>query len=447
MQRIRDWKVHSASVVAVIAIMTLALITNGNASTRQVELIQTPRGIKAWLVEERSIPLISLKFSFEGGSMQDPPEKGGLASLLASLLTEGAGDLTAEAFARRLSDEGAQIGISSSRDQIHGGLDTLSKRFEASVDLLRLAVTAPRFEAESVERARQQRIAELDLSDKEPRAISLDAWYGATFPGQPYGRPANGTQSSVKSLQQSDLRAFHKRILARDNLRVVIVGDIDKVTASKVIDRIFGDLPEKAERDRKLKPEPARIAAPLIVTRDLPLATAAFGAAGLASDHPQFPALQVLNHIIGSGDFDSILMEEIRVKRGLAYAAAVSLINDTVTASILGGMATKSENMTEALSVLKDVLRRVRETGPTPEQVDNAKLYLTGSDVLDFDTNTKLAGSLLRHWLSGKTIDQLSTRNDAIRAVSVDDVRRIAGAVLDWDRFNLVVVGPASPAK
>ena len=133
--------------VALVSLTLLLLVSCAAAAlARKVEQIETPGGVKAWLVVERSIPLIAVRFSFGGGALQDPSGMEGLAGMMASLLTEGAGDLTADVFARRVADEGAQISISSGRDQIHGGLNSLSKRFGPSAELLRLSLAKPRFD-------------------------------------------------------------------------------------------------------------------------------------------------------------------------------------------------------------------------------------------------------------------------------------------------------------
>lgn len=433
-----------------LLLFVLLVAAIGPADARKVQQIETPSGVKAWLVEERSIPLISIKFAFEGGAMQVPPDKGGLASLFASLLTEGAGSLDSDAYAQRMAEEGVQIAFSATRDQIYGGLDTLTSRLDAAAELLALALTAPRFDAAAFERVRQQQIASLEFAANEPRTISLDAWHAATFPGHPYGGSLNGTPASVRAATLDDIKALHRRLLARDRLRVIIVGDLDKTRAIAMLDRVFAKLPATAALLPLPKLDTRRIGEPVIVAKDLPLSTAAFGAPTLRPTDADFPALQVLNHIIGSGDFDSTLMEEIRVKRGLAYSVAVSLINDPTASIMLGGISTKSENMREALSVLQKTLAHIASQGPTAEQVENAKLYLTGSYVLDFDTNTKLAGSLLRLWLGGRGPEYLDTRNDAIRQVDLAAVRRVARERLAWERFNLVVVGPPlspRPAK
>src|SRR4029077_3855068 len=121
--------------------------------------------------------------------------------------------------------------------------------------------------------------------------------------------------------------------------------------AADALDAIFGALPEKAKTARVEKIDPRALPGPVVIEKDYPLSTATFGLPSLRSDDPDFPALQVLNHIIGSGDFDSRLMEEIRVKRGLAYSIQTRLLRDTVTSLLVGGLATKNESMGTALGI------------------------------------------------------------------------------------------------
>jgi zinc protease len=173
----------------------------------------------------------------------------------------------------------------------------------------------------------------------------------------------------------------------------------------------------------------------------LPSATAAFGLASIASDHADFPALEVLNHIIGSGDFDAVLTEEIRVKRGLAYSVQTALLHDSITSLLLGAFSTKNDTMESALGVLKEVLVKTARDGPNPGQFENAKRYLTGSFLLDFDTNAKVASSLLGIWVDGEGPDYLKRRNQKINAVTLADVKRVARDVLKADALSVTIVG------
>jgi zinc protease len=406
-----------------------------------VEEITSAKGIKAWLVEEHSVPLIAIKFAFAGGASQDPAGKEGLATMVADLLTEGAGQLTEEAFKAQVSALGVRLSLSAGRDAIYGGLETLTKRFAPSAALLRLALTAPRFDEDAIERVRSQRLTDLAIAANEPNRVAVDRWYQEAFPGNAYGRPADGTQQSVARMMRDDLTSQHAKLLARGVLKVVIVGDINKAAAAAALDDIFGDLPDQAQVALLAKAEPRPGAAPVVVEKDLPSATAAFGLASLASDHPDFPALEVLNHVIGSGDFDAVLTEEIRVKRGLAYSVQTGLIHDSITSLLLGAFTTKNDTMGSALGVLQEVLVRTAREGPNASQFENAKRYLTGSFLLDFDTNAKVASSLLSIWVDGERPDYLQRRNQKINAVTLADVKRVAREVLNTQALIVTIVG------
>jgi zinc protease len=428
-------------VLPLMSLLAGLLAGPSAAVALEVEQIVSPRGIKAWLVEEHSIPLVAIRFAFMGGAAQDPPGKEGLADMVSDLLTEGAGDMSAKTFKEKVSQLGTRLSASSGRDAIYGGLETLSKRFAPSAELLRQVLVSPRFDADSVERARAQHLTDLARAANEPTRLALDRWYVEAFPGHPYGRSADGTPETIARITIGDLKAIHADLLARDVLRVVIVGDIDKRAAADALDTVFGGLPEKAKTKRVEKIDPRTLPGPVVIDKDYPLATATFGLPSLRSDDPDFPALQVLNHIIGSGDFDSRLMEEIRVKRGLAYSVQTRLLRDSITSLMVGGVATKNEAMGTALGVMSDVFADMARNGPTPSQFDNAKRYLTGSYLLDFDTNAKVANSLLRIQLDGESPDYLLSRNRKINAVTLQDVRRVAENVLKPDRLVVTIVG------
>lgn len=423
-----------------LAVMAL-LVGPSRGWALTVEEIVSPKGIKAWLVEEHSVPLIAVKFAFAGGASQDPAGKEGLATMVADLLTEGAGDLSEEAFKAQVSSLGMRLSLAAGRDAIYGGLETLSKRFKPSAALLRLALTSPRFEDDAIERVRSQRLTDLAIAANEPNRMAVDRWYLEAFPGNPYGRPADGTAQSVPRIVRDDLTSQHAKLFARGLLKVVIVGDIDKAAALEALDAIFGGLPEQGQVTLLAKVSPGPAAQPVVVEKEQPSATVAFGLASLASDHADFPALEVLNHIIGSGDFDATLTEEIRVKRGLAYSVQTGLVHDSITSILLGAFSTKNETMGSALGVLKDVLATTARDGPGASQFENAKRYLTGSFLLDFDTNAKVASSLLSIWVDGEKPDYLTRRNQKINAVTLADVKRVARDVLKTDQLIVTIVG------
>ena len=255
---------------AIAAVAAVVSLTPANATN--IERIVSPGGIEAWLVREPSIPLIAMNFAFKGGANQDPALKPGTANMVASLLDEGAGDMDTTAFQQRVEELATEIRFSASRDQFYGSIRLLKDRQQPSFDLLRIALTAPRFEASAVERVRAQIVSGLRRESTNPNNISSKLWWRTAFPNHPYGRPSGGTLESLPLIQPEDLRAYHQRNLARDNLKIAVVGDIDATTLGPVLDRVFGGLPAKAQLEQIPQAMMTGVGRRIVVDLDVPQA-------------------------------------------------------------------------------------------------------------------------------------------------------------------------------
>ena len=212
-----------------------------------IERVVSPSGIEAWLVREPATPLIAVDFAFRGGADEDPAEKPGVANMVADLLDEGAGSLDGNAFHERLERHAIEMSFGAGRDFLHGTLRTLAEHRDAAVDLLRLALNEPRFEDEAIERVRAQILATLRRASTSPQEIASLRWWDAAFPGHAYGRQVRGTPDSVTQISADDLKAYARRVFARADLKIGVVGDIDAATLGRMLDEIFGALPQTAE--------------------------------------------------------------------------------------------------------------------------------------------------------------------------------------------------------
>jgi zinc protease len=420
--------------------VALGFATLGAAdAASKIEAITSPGGIKAWLVREASVPVVALDFAFTGGANADPVGKPGVANMVASLLDEGAGDMDSRAFQELLEEKAIQLGFAANRDQFRGSMHTLSVNLEQGVNLLRLALTAPRFDEEPVTRIRDQLQAQLVRSTTNPNEIANRRWWAAAFPGHPYGEPSNGTPESLAAIAVDDLKAYVRNVFARDTLTVAVVGDIDADAAGKLIDRAFGGLPEKAV----LAPVPAAemqgLGERIVINLDVPQTVINFGSPGLARHDPDFFAAYVVNHIYGGGSMSSRLYREVREKRGLAYGIRTSIIWMDYANIVSGGTATRSDRAAETLSLIEEETKRMAAEGPTQEELDKAKAYLKGSYALAFDTSGKIAGQLVQIQLDKLGIDYPERRSAMIDAVTLADAKRVAKRLLDTKSLTLVV--------
>ena len=138
-------------------------------------------------------PLIAFDFAFRGGANQDPVDKPGVATMATSLLDEGAGELDSKSFHERAEAKAIQLGFGANRDQTSGSLRTLSANQDEAFELLRLAITAPHFDAADIERIRDQLLSGLRRETTSPNEMASRRWWSTAFPGHPYGRPVRGT--------------------------------------------------------------------------------------------------------------------------------------------------------------------------------------------------------------------------------------------------------------
>jgi zinc protease len=414
------------------------------ASATKIERIVSPGGITAWMVNEPSVPLIALDFSFKGGATQDPPEKAGVASLATALLDEGAGNIDSRNFHERLEAKAIELGFTATRDYVSGSLRTLTENRDEATDLLKLALTAPRFDVEDVERIREQTLSGLRRATTSPNELASERWWAAAFAGHPYAQPPRGTLKSVPAITPDDLRAFTHKVFARDNLKVAIVGNIDAATAGALIDKVFGSLPAASALAPVAGVTPQGLGQRISIDLDVPQSVLMIGGAGLLRKDPDFIPAFVLNHILGGSAFSSRLYKEVREARGLAYSVYSGVMPLDHTALFVSSTATRSDRVEQALEVMQAEIRKMAETGPTEEELAKAKSFLTGSYALRFDTSTKIAEQLVQIQLDDLGIDYIDKRNGLINAVTMADVKRVAKRLLDASML-VAVVGKPQP--
>ena len=436
---------HGAGLAAAALIVTAA--PAAEVSSMKIERVISPGGIEAWLVQSDANPLIAMRFAFRGGASQDPPGKEGLAYFISAMMDEGAGELDAIAFQEREQGLAMRMDFDASRDVMLGNLQTLSANQDQVFDLLRLALTKPRFDQDAVERVRVQILAGLKFDENDPGTVASLAWDRLAFQNHPYGQPIKGTMSSIAAITPDDLRDYAARVFARDKLVISVVGDIDADTLGKTLDHVFGGLPLHSTLAPVAEANPPLGPTREIIEMDVPQSVAQFGHRGIARNDDDFIAAYVLNYIIGGGGFSSRLMEEVREKRGLAYSVHSNLFPYRHGAVFIGNVATKNEAVGQSLDVIESELRRVAEQGPTEEELTDAKSYLTGAYALRFESSSSIANQLLWIQIEELGIDYVNRRNELLEAVTLDDIKRVAGRLIEADRLITTIVGKPVAAK
>ena len=405
-----------------------------------IQQVTSPGGLTAWLVEEHSIPFVALDVRFRGGASLDAPGKRGAINLMTGLLEEGAGDMDARAFARAAEGLASSFRFNVGDDSLSVSTRFLVENQDASVALLKQALQNPRFDQEAIERVRGQVLSGIRSSAKDPNDIARKTMDGLLYGDHPYATSLSGTEESVAALTRDDLVAAHADVMARDRIYIGAVGDITPEELGLLLDELLGDLPETGAP----MPPRADVTVPsgtTVVDFPTPQSVALFAQKGIAQKDDDFFAATVLNQVLGGGSFESRLMKEVREKRGLTYGVYSYLAPMDLAETYQGSVSSANDRIGEAIGVIQDEWAKMAREGVTQQELDDAKTYITGSYPLRFDGNQTIAGILVGMQMLDLPIDYIATRNDKVEAVTLEDVKRVAGELLDPEGLAFVVVG------
>lgn len=405
-----------------------------------IQKVTSPGGITAWLVEDHEIPFTALEIHIRGGTSLDPADQRGVVNLMTGLIEEGAGDLDAQGFANARDALAAHYSFNAGVDGISISAQFLTENRTEAVDLLRLALMEPRFDADAVERVRGQVLSNIRSNLKSPEEIAANRFDNLAYGTHPYGSSGDGTETSVAGLSRADILAAFKGSLSRDRLYVAATGDIDAAELGVLLDKLLGGLPTEG------LPLPKRAEWGLkggvtVVDFPGPQSVIFFGQQGIKRDDPDFFPAYILNEILGGGRFTARLMTEVRDKRGLTYGISTFLFPQDLGESMIGQFSSANATTVKAIAVVRSEWERIYRDGVTPEELAKTKTYLTGSYPLRFDGNARIARILVGMQSDGLPIDYAQTRNAKIEAVTVEDIAKIAKRLLKPEDLHFVVVG------
>lgn len=427
-------------MIRVLLAACLAVLAALPARAVDIREVTSPGGIRAWLVEEHSIPFTALELRFEGGTSLDAPGKRGATLLMMALLEEGSGPLDSQGFAAARESLAASFDFDAHGDAATVSAQMLTENRDQAVALLKQALTDPHFDADSIARVKGQVASIIRSNATDPNEIAGQVFDAQAFGDHPYGSSRFGTLESLGALGRDDLKAAKAAVLARDRVYVSAVGDITAEDLGRMLDDLLGDLPATGA-PMPARAEPKLTGGVTVVDWESPQSVVMFGQAGIRRDDPDFFAAFVLNHILGGSGFAARLMDEVREKRGLTYGISTWLAPMDLAETWQGSFASANGKVAEAVQVVRDSWAKVAAEGVSQAELDAAKTYLTGSYPLRFDGNGPIANILVGMQSEGLPISYVNERNAYIEAVTLDDIDRVAKRLMTPDALRFVVVG------
>jgi zinc protease len=391
----------------------------------------------------RKLPLVTVLALVDAGSVADPAGQEGVAQLTASLLTEGTGTLTGAALAEVVELMGSTLDAGADWDSSVVKLTTLSSRLPEALALLARVLTEPALPEDEFLRLRNERLAELLQQRSEPRSLADDAFAQAIYaPTARYAKPDGGSEQSVRALTLEQLRAFYSARYSPRVTTVVLVGDLSVDDGITLVTRALGDwkgvVPTRCGAPDTVRSVPRGVR--IVRKADAPQSELRVGHVGvqrLTSDY--FP-LVLCNAILG-GLFSSRLNLNLREEHAYTYGAHSGVDWRRWAGPFSMEAAVQSDVSGKAVREMLNEFDRIRAEPVTPSELSLAISYLDGVFPIRFETTRAIASALASRSIYSLPADYYDTYRANIRAVTADDILRVAKAHLDPARLQVVAVG------
>jgi zinc protease len=426
----------------------LTLVLAGPAAAApEIQSWHSAGGAKVLFVPAPDLAMIDLRVVFDAGSARDS-DKPGTATMTAAMLRQGAGGMDANTIAERVESIGASLSTGAERDMAWASVRSLSEpaALETSIEVLTAILGKPEFPAEDLERVRQNTLTGLRIEEQSPASVGSKALYRRVFAGHPYASDPSGTPESVAALTAAELQAFHRTYYNAANATIALVGDLTRPQAEALADRVSGAL-QAGVRAAPLPPVPdlasgalERIAVPSSQTHVY------LGQPGMRRGDRDYFSLYVGNHILGGSGLVSLLMHEVREKRGLSYSAYSYFAPMAERGPMIMGLQTKNAQADQARAVMLETLERFVREGPTDDELEAAVKNITGGFPLRIASNGKVVEYLAMIGFYDLPLDYLDRFSERVSAVTKEQIRDAYRRRVHPDRLAVVLVGGADEA-
>jgi predicted Zn-dependent peptidase len=405
-----------------------------------VERFELDNGLIVYFYEDHTLPVVALDAVFRTGEIYVPAASAGLAGLFGTVLrTGGTASISPDEFDEKLDFVGAKLRSSCGTESGNVNLRTLKKDIDLGLTMMSEMLMAPIFDSEKLEIAKENKLEEIRRENDNANTITRREFYRKLFPNHPYGRSAIG--ETVSSVTQSDLVEFHKKFYHPDNCIMALSGDLTKNEAEALMKTHFGGW---SKPDIALPEFPQISDSELGVYyyhKDLKQTSFRMGHPGISRSNPDRYAVQVMNFVLGGGGFMSRMTNRVRVQEGLAYSVGSNFYQMDKSGSFYAYCQTKAEATAKAIELMTSVIREFIEQGATEKELETAKNSILNSDIFNYATPHQIVVQQAMLEYHGFPPDQLTKRVEAIKAVTLEDVKAAAEQYLHPDNLIFIVVG------
>jgi len=422
-------------------ILFLLLVTNAQAKL-DIQYWTTPEGAKVFFAQTKGLPILDVALNFDAAASRDG-DQFGLASLTNGLLGTATQYHNEEQIINAFESVGAQFSTSSLKDMSIVSLRTLTRQpiLKKSLDTFTEVITQPSFEQKYLTRERRQTLRSIEASKQSPASIASLAFDKAVFANHPYAHPKIGTEKSINQISLQDLKQHYDKFYVAKNLTIALVGDITKVKAKQIARQISHGL--NVGKKAKNNPVITALKSSQKIHIEFPSKQThlLIGQSGVNRSHPDYYPLYLGNHIFGGSGLTSILSDEIREKKGLAYSAYSYFTKMKSNGFFMMRMQTKNDQALEAKNIALQTLKNFRNNAIDTQKLQDGKDNIIGGFALETASNANILTYLSIIGFYDLPLDYLSGFTDKIKDISAQDIQNAYERLIDMDKLIILSVG------
>jgi len=422
-------------------ILFLLLLTNAQAKL-DIQYWTTPEGAKVFFAQTKGLPILDVALNFDAAASRDG-DQFGLASLTNGLLGTATQYHNEEQIINAFESVGAQFSTSSLKDMSIVSLRTLTRQpiLKKSLDTFTEVITQPSFEQKYLTRERRQTLRSIEASKQSPASIASLAFDKAVFANHPYAHPKIGTEKSINQISLQDLKQHYDKFYVAKNLTIALVGDITKVKAKQIARQISHGL--NVGKKAKNNPVITALKSSQKIHIEFPSKQThlLIGQSGVNRSHPDYYPLYLGNHIFGGSGLTSILSDEIREKKGLAYSAYSYFTKMKSNGFFMIRMQTKNDQALEAKNIALQTLKNFRNNAIDTQKLQDGKDNIIGGFALETASNANILTYLSIIGFYELPLDYLSSFTDKIKDISAQDIQNAYERLVDMDKLIILSVG------
>lgn len=436
------------SIVILIFVFIVLFNRAGYSAEPLGKRIVLDNGMVLLLSEKHDIAMVTMSMAIKAGSVVEPADKPGLASIAASLLAQGTATRTANQISREIDFIGGSLSVSGGSDFASAGLRVLTKDLRTGLDLLSDVLLHPVFDQKEIDRKVKETLAEIQRQKEEPGIIAGQAFAKMVFGDHPYGKTNDEVAAYLPKLVRQDIIDFHSKRYSPNNTIIAVVGDVSEKEIRQLLDEYFKSW-KKTEQQAQPLAQPPVMEKTVVqkIDKDITQANIEMGNIGISRENPDYYAVMIMNYILGGGGFSARLMDNIRDNKGLAYDVHSVFSARKEAGAFSVSIQTKNESANEVIAETFKEIRRIQNEPVTERELADAKAYITGSFPLKMDTYAKIAGMLTSVEIYGLGLDFPQKYPGLINSVTREDVQRVAKKYLHPDAMAIVVVADQKKAK